>query len=65
MGDRLRAVHCPFDIVHKTGGRSTSGVGHADGTGYGLDVFYEWMGQVPEWVGVASRNLCIQTPYGV
>ena len=46
MRDRLRAVQCPFDTVNQIGGWSTAGVGHAYGTGYGLDVLYGWMENV-------------------
>ena len=46
MRDRLRAVQCPFDIVNQIGGWSTAGVGNAYGSGYGLDVLYEWMEKV-------------------
>jgi len=45
MRDRLRAVQCPADIVDQIGGWQTGGVGHGYGSGYPLDVMYEWMVQ--------------------
>ncbi len=43
MGDRLRAVECPADIVDQIGGWQTDGVGHGYGNGYPLEVVGKWM----------------------
>ena len=43
LRDRLRAVECPSDIIDAIGGWSTTGIGHAYGNGYSLDVLAKWM----------------------
>ena len=43
LRDRLRAVHCPSDMIDQIGGWSTAGVGQGYGEGYGLDVSTRWM----------------------
>ena len=46
LRDRLRAVECPADISDAIGGWSTSGVGHAYGAGYDLDVKLRWLNKI-------------------
>ena len=46
LRDRLRAVQCPSDIVDAIGGWSTNGVGHSYGSGYNLQVKYEWLNKI-------------------
>jgi integrase len=46
LRDRLRAVQCPSDIVDAIGGWSTNGVGQSYGSGYNLQVKYEWMNKI-------------------
>ena len=36
LRDRLRAAHCPSDMIDQIGGWSTAGVGQSYGEGYGL-----------------------------
>ena len=40
MGDRLRAVQCPSDMIDQIGGWATAGVGQAYGEGYNLKIRY-------------------------
>ena len=42
MRDRLRAVHCPIDIIDQIGGWQTAGVGQGYGKGYDLSVMRGW-----------------------
>ena len=44
--DRLRAVECPFDIIDQIGGWTTVGVGQSYGSGYNLQVKYEWLNKI-------------------
>ena len=44
--DRLRAVQCPSDIVDAIGGWSTKTVGQSYGSGYTLEVKYDWMNKI-------------------
>ena len=46
LRDRLRAVQCPSDIVDAIGGWSTNGVGQSYGSGYNLQVKYEWLNKI-------------------
>ena len=46
LRDRLRAVQCPSDIVDEIGGWSTNGVGQSYGSGYNLQVKYEWLNKI-------------------
>ena len=45
MRDRLRAVQCPADIADQIGGWATDGVGQGYGSGYSIDVTYDWVRQ--------------------
>ena len=38
LRDRLRAVECPSDIIDAIGGWTTTGIGHAYGNGYSVEV---------------------------
>ena len=46
LRDRLRAVECPSDIIDAIGGWATTGIGHAYGNGYGVDVMAKWMTKI-------------------
>ena len=46
LRDRLRAVECPSDIIDAIGGWTTTGIGHAYGNGYSLDVLAKWMKKI-------------------
>ena len=43
LRDRLRAVECPSDIIDAIGGWITTGIGHAYGKGYTVDILAKWM----------------------
>ena len=43
MRDRLRAVHCPTEVIDQIGGWSTGSVGSKYGVGYPVEVLGEWM----------------------
>ena len=43
MGDRLRAVECPSDVIDQIAGWATEGVGQDYGKGYELEVCYKWL----------------------
>ncbi|MDA9931073.1 tyrosine-type recombinase/integrase, partial [Alphaproteobacteria bacterium] len=43
LRDRLRAVECPSDIIDAIGGWTTTGIGHAYGKGYTVDILAKWM----------------------
>ncbi len=45
MRDRLRAVQCPADIADQIGGWAADGVGQGYGSGYPIDVTYDWVRQ--------------------
>ena len=61
MRDRLRAVQCPSDIVDQIGGWHTEGVGHGYGSGYPLEVLYQWMDKVTLHIGQYS-DVTTQAP---
>ena len=42
LRDCLRAVECPPDIIDAIGGCTTTGIGHAYGKGYGVDILAKW-----------------------
>ena len=44
--DRLRAVHCPSDIIDQLGGWKTVGVGQGYGEGYPLEVLAKWTSRI-------------------
>ena len=46
LRDRLRAVECPSDIIDAIGGWTTTGIGHAYGNGYSMDVLAKWMKKI-------------------
>ena len=48
LRDRLRAVECPSDIIDAIGGWTTTGIGHAYGKGYNVDILAKWMRKI-EW----------------
>ncbi len=43
MRDRLRAVHCPTEVIDQIGGWSAGSVGSKYGIGYSTEVLGEWM----------------------
>ena len=42
LRDRLRAVECPSDIIDQVGGWTTTGIGHAYGKCYSLEILAKW-----------------------
>ena len=46
LRDRLRAVECPSDIIDAIGGWTTTGIGHAHGEGYSVEVLAMWMKKI-------------------
>ena len=46
LRDRLRAVECPSDIIDAIGGWTTTGIGHAYGNGYTVEVLAKWMKKI-------------------
>ena len=46
MRDRLRAVECPTDIIDQIGGWTTTGIGHAYGKGYSVEILAKWMQKI-------------------
>ena len=44
--DRLRAVECPSDIIDQIGGWTTTGIGHAYGNGYSVEILAKWMERI-------------------
>jgi len=46
LRDRLRAVECPSDIIDAIGGWTTTGIGHAYGNGYNVDILAKWMRKI-------------------
>ena len=43
LRDRLRAVECPSEIIDQIGGWTTTGIGHAYGEGYSVEILAKWM----------------------
>ncbi len=43
LGDRLRAIECPADIIDQIGGWVTTSVGQGYGSGYPLANLHRWM----------------------
>ena len=43
LRDRLRVFECPSDIIDQIGGWKTAGVGQYYGTGFELDILFQWM----------------------
>ena len=54
LRDRLRAVECPSDIIDQIGGWATTGIGHAYGKGYGVEILAKWMTKI-----VAKKDSCL------
>jgi integrase len=46
LRDRLRAVHCPSDMIDQIGGWATAGVGQGYGEGYALEMKWEWLKRI-------------------
>jgi len=46
LRDRLRAVECPSDIIDAIGGWATTGIGHAYGKGYTVEITAKWMRKI-------------------
>ena len=46
LRDRLRAVECPSDIIDQIGGWTTTGIGHAYGRGYSVEIMAKWMERI-------------------
>jgi len=46
LRDRLRAVECPSDIIDAIGGWTTTGIGHAYGKGYTVEIMAKWMEKI-------------------
>ena len=46
LRDRLRAVECPSDIIDQIGGWATTGIGHAYGKGYSVEILAKWMQKI-------------------
>ena len=46
LRDRLRAVECPSDIIDQIGGWTTTGIGHAYGKGYSVEILAKWMQKI-------------------
>ena len=46
LRDRLRDVECPSDIIDAIGGWTPTGIGHAYGKGYSVDVLAKWMKKI-------------------
>ena len=46
--DRLRAVQCPPDVADRLGGWSLAGMSEHYGSGYPVDVLYNWMEKAVE-----------------
>ena len=46
LRDRLRAVECPSDIIDAIGGWTTTGISHAYGNGYNVDILAKWMRKI-------------------
>tara|TARA_B110000238_G_C15893858_1_gene338897 strand:- start:5 stop:211 length:207 start_codon:yes stop_codon:yes gene_type:complete len=59
MGNPLRAVECPADIVDQIGGWATEGVGQSYGSEYGLEVCYKWIKKMEEINLVITLSITI------
>jgi integrase len=46
LRDRLRAVECPSDVIDQIGGWTTTGIGHAYGRGYSVEILAKWMQKI-------------------
>ena len=46
MRDRLRAVSCPSEMIDQIGGWTTTGIGHAYGKGYSVEILAKWMQKI-------------------
>ena len=46
LRDRLRAVESPSDIIDQIGGWATTGIGHAYGRGYSVEILAKWMQKI-------------------
>ena len=46
LRDRLRAVECPADIIDAIGGWTTTGIGHAYGKGFTVEIMAKWMQKI-------------------
>ena len=46
LRDRFRAVECPSDIIDQIGGWTTTGIGHAYGKGYSVEILAKWMERI-------------------
>ena len=46
LRDRLRAVECPSDIIDQIGGWTTTGIDHAYGKGYSVEILAKWMERI-------------------
>ena len=44
--ERSRAVECPLDIIDQIGGWTTTGIGHAYGKGYSVEILAKWMQKI-------------------
>lgn len=54
LRDRLRAVECPSDIIDAIGvDGQTTGIGHACGNGYSVDVLAKWMKKIEAKKGLS------------
>jgi len=53
MRDRLRAVSCPSEMIDQIGGWTTTGIGHAYGKGYSVEILVKWMTKI-----VAKKHPC-------
>ena len=40
------AVECPSDIIDQIGGWVTTGIGHAYGKGYSVEILAKWMQKI-------------------
>ena len=46
LRDRLRAVECLSDIIDQIGGWNTTGIGHAYGKGFSIEILAKWMQKI-------------------
>ena len=59
LRDRLRAVECPSDIIDAIGGWTTTGIGHAYGKGYTVEIMAKWMQKI-ESCGLFKPTKCFK-----